>query len=77
MAEGPDFNATAFTRDPLAVLRQLKAAFGSETTTRATNAQGRAGYAAMSVLGARPTRAEKEAATGLTMGTALPEPHHG
>lgn len=45
------FQPTAFYRDPMAALRWLETAFGFETTTLVTDAEGRVGYSEMSFLG--------------------------
>lgn len=46
---GPStFQPTAFYRDPMAALRWLEKAFGFETTTLVTDADGRVGYSEMS-----------------------------
>ena len=47
MADGPIFQPTAFYRDPMAALRWLEKAFGFETTTLVTDADGRVGYSEM------------------------------
>ena len=47
----PVFKPTAFYRDPIAALRWLEQAFGFETTTLVTDAEGRVGYSEMSFLG--------------------------
>ena len=47
----PVFKPTAFYRDPIAALRWLEQAFGFETTTLVTDAEGKVGYSEMSFLG--------------------------
>ncbi len=51
MADEPTFKPTAFYRDPLAALRWLEMAFGFETTSLVTDAEGRVGYSEMTFLG--------------------------
>jgi uncharacterized glyoxalase superfamily protein PhnB len=45
------FKSSAFYRDPMAALRWLESAFGFETTSLVTDAEGRVGYSEMSFLG--------------------------
>ena len=47
----PVFKPMAFYRDPIAALRWLEQAFGFETTTLVTDAEGKVGYSEMSFLG--------------------------
>lgn len=47
----PVFKSSAFYRDPMAALRWLETAFGFETTTLVTDADGRVGYSEMSFHG--------------------------
>jgi len=51
VADEPTFKPTAFYLDPMAALRWLEAAFGFETTSLVTDAEGRVGYSEMSFLG--------------------------
>jgi uncharacterized glyoxalase superfamily protein PhnB len=50
-AARPVFIPSVFYRDPLAALGWLEAAFGFETTTLVTDAEGRLGYSEMSFHG--------------------------
>ncbi|RAK61584.1 hypothetical protein DJ021_18160 [Phenylobacterium hankyongense] len=50
-ATTPVFMPSVFYRDPLAALRWLEAAFGFETTTLVTDAEGRLAYSEMSFHG--------------------------
>lgn len=51
MVNEPTFKPTAFYRDPMAALRWLENAFGFETTSLVTDADGKVGYSEMSFLG--------------------------
>ena len=47
----PTFVPTVFYRDPLAALKWLESAFGFETTTLVTDAEGKVGHSEMSFRG--------------------------
>lgn len=51
-APRPAFMPAVFYRDPLAAIRWLEQAFGFETTTLVTDAEGRVGYSEMGFEGA-------------------------
>ena len=52
MAERPAIVSCVFYKDPIAAMKWLEAAFGFETTTLLTDADGNVGHAEMSFLGA-------------------------
>jgi uncharacterized glyoxalase superfamily protein PhnB len=52
MAERPALVATLFYKDPIAAMKWLEKAFGFETTTLLTDADGKVGHAEMEFRGA-------------------------
>ena len=52
MSERPAIVSCVFYKDPIAAMKWLEAAFGFETTTLVTDAEGKVGHAEMSFLDA-------------------------